>query len=102
LKTALGQHARGSQYVYIGITNNPQRRFSEHQAAAQREDPDYPWDKMVIIYKTASIDNAKKTEKALIEHARNSNYEPKTWNWKGGGGGKFNPTEVQYVYVLLA
>lgn len=71
----------------IGITNHPDRRYS--QAYADE------YDKMIVIYKTTSINYVSQLEAKLIQH----NWEL-TDNQVGGGGGA-NGDPPYYLYIVL-
>lgn len=74
--------------VKIGITNNPERRFYEHQ----RRDG---WERMIVKYETSSIKHANEIEKYFIN--RHDWLENSWAGWSNMGcGSKF------YVYILLA
>lgn len=75
----------------VGITGrNPQTRFDEHLRS-------FPWDRMVVIYQTTSINYANTLEYWLVE---------KHWddliNEREGGGSNLAEQGYNYVYVLLA
>ncbi|MBI3481107.1 MAG: GIY-YIG nuclease family protein [Nitrosomonadales bacterium] len=71
----------------IGITNHPDRRYS--QAYADE------YDEMIVIYETSSINHVSTLEAALIEH----NWEF-TDNQVGGGGGNIGDPPY-FLYVVL-
>lgn len=76
------------QRVKIGITNNPERRFCEHQ----RRDG---WERMIVKYETSSIKNANEIEKYFIN--RHDWLENSWVGWSNMGAGL-----KYYVYILLA
>lgn len=63
LNIAVGQYKRRYHNVKVGITNNPRRRFSEHI----RCNPEMHWERMVVKYKTLSVENANIVEKWFIK-----------------------------------
>ena len=71
----------------IGITNDPERRYS--QAYADE------YDEMIVVYETRSIDYVSQLEAALIGH----NWEV-TDNQVGGGGGAIGDPPY-YLYIVL-
>lgn len=85
-------YVKNQKRFYIGLTNDPWRRFGEHQ-----REWTIPWDDMVVIYRTSSLDYAARAEAMLIEHFRN---HPQNKNNAGG----MVSTDVNpyfYVYFLL-
>lgn len=86
---SVGQYTRHYKSVKIGITHNPDRRSNEHARSTMR------WKKMVVKYKTSSINFIKKTEQILIEYH---------WDFiknEVGGGGGAEGEGPYYLYVLL-
>ena len=57
--------AKGNKIVYIGITNDPERRETEH-----RKDKDF--DKMRIIGNVSTLDGASKWETDRIQTYMNN------------------------------
>lgn len=78
--------------IKIGITGrNPQKRFYEHLQT-------YQWKRMVVIYKTSSVNYANTIEKWLVEY-----HSEHVENLKNGGGSYHLPNEgPNYVYILIA
>ena len=73
--------------VKIGITNDPERRFREHQRNG--------WDRMVVRYITTSENHANEIEKHFINrHEWMANIYR---GWSNLGNGR-----NFYVYILLA
>lgn len=70
----------------IGITNNPERRFSESHAAQ--------YDEMIVVYQTASRRHVCDVERDLVEHNRDL-----CDNLVGGGGGRAS-TGPFYLYIV--
>lgn len=100
LRRALGQYARRNSYIKIGITSHPVRRLGGHQY--ERAEFDDRWERMVVIYETASWDRACEAERLLIEHAKTIKNGCVLWNEVGGGGGRRpKPGSTSSVYVLL-
>ena len=86
---SVGQYTRHYKGVKIGITNNPERRAGEHSRSGKR------WKKMVIKYKTTSINFINRIEQILIDYH---------WDYiknEIGGGGGPNGEGPYYLYVLL-
>jgi hypothetical protein len=71
----------------IGITNNPDGRFSNGYAR------DY--DEMVVLYRSSSIDSVSQVECDLIEH----NAEITRNRIAGGGGDYGHPPYYLYLVV---
>ncbi len=73
--------------VKIGITNNPERRFCEHQNSEE-------WDRMIVKYETCSVKHANEIEKYFINR---HGWLVNSWTgWSNLGDGK-----KFYVYILL-
>jgi hypothetical protein len=71
----------------IGITNDPWRRFNQAYARY--------YDEMIVLYKTASINNVSRVEAFLVNH----NWEV-TDNAIAGGGGHIGESPY-FLYVVL-
>jgi hypothetical protein len=71
----------------IGITNNPDGRFSNGYAR------DY--DEMVVLYRSASLDSVSQVECDLIEHNGTI-----TENRIAGGGGNYGEPPF-YLYLVI-
>jgi hypothetical protein len=71
----------------IGITNNPKRRFKQAYARA--------YHKMIVIYRSKSLNNVSELERKLIEH----NQELVDNIISGGGGDYGDPPYYMYVAV---
>jgi hypothetical protein len=90
LNRTIGQFKRNYRKIKIGITGrNPQSRYNEHQREIK-------WDRMVVIYETASINFANTIEQWLTE-----DHWPYLVNKKLGGGSELSKYDKNYVYVLL-
>jgi hypothetical protein len=85
----IGQYTRHYSHVKIGITNNPSRRFQEHSRSGDN------WKRMIIKYKTSSINFIKQIETILID-----NHWDYVRNKVGGGGGR-EGMKPYYLYVLV-
>ncbi len=84
--SAYTRHDRTRQFK-IGITNHPERRYS--QAYADK------YDEMIVIYETSSISHVSTLEAEIINH----NWEL-TDNQVGGGGGNIGDPPY-FLYVVL-
>ena len=91
LKNSLRHYRKNYSSVYIGITNDPKRRFSQHKSKLE-------WDTMVVKYSSSSTNYVRKIEKELEYFALDRGYglENKT----GGSGGQTGEGK-QYLYFLL-
>jgi predicted GIY-YIG superfamily endonuclease len=100
LTRALGQYARHYDYIKIGITCDPERRWIEHQNERKRFSDS--WLKMVVIYETSSRKYVNEAERLLINHTKTANYNIEKWNDVGGGGGNYSEeADKYYLYLLL-
>ena len=88
LNRSIGQYKQYKK-IKIGKTNNPKRRVSEHSRN------NINWDKMVVLYKTTSVNFVKKLETILVDN--NWDYIE---NEISGGGGPDGEGD-QYIYILL-
>lgn len=64
-----GDNNRTADWIYVGYTNDPNRRFREHQLEMNRHYEGNIWDQMLVLYQTPSLDKAILAESVLIEHA---------------------------------
>lgn len=78
----------------VGLTVNPDRRWSDH---ARHE-----WREMVVVYATSSRSYAAAAERELIEHGWASHIDCESFNLVRGGGGARHGYSEYYIYVLLA
>lgn len=74
-------------YFKIGITCNPENRFRQAYADT--------YDKMLVVYKSASVKNVRELEYLLIEHNREL-----CDNIIAGGGGNYGEPPY-YMYVVV-
>ena len=91
LKISNALYLRYYRNVKIGITNWPERRFYEHI----KRDSSIKWQRMVVKYKTTSVDNANKIENYFID---NESCLKNRWN----GFSRMSEIGPYYVYFLLA
>ena len=86
---SVGQYISYYSKVKVGITNNPERRKRDHERSRTK------WNKMVVKYKTSSVNYINRMEKIIIESH---------WDFienKVGGGGGPDGEGPYYLYVLL-
>lgn len=90
LNRSIGQYKRNYRTIKIGITGrNPQSRFDEHKRNKK-------WDRMIVIYRTSSVNFANKIEEWLtLVHW------PDLVNKKIGGGSELTKHGYNYTYILL-
>ncbi len=86
---------RAAKAFYVGFTNDPQRRFREHQDEDRTTYADHPWEQMLVIYKTPSLDNALAVESELIALGQ-KNYRSKC---KNAASGRVHEGRLPYAYV---
>ena len=89
LHRSISQYSSWGNRIKVGITNNPERRLMEHERSNQN------WQRMVVMYKSTSINNTSWLERELVER----NWERVENEIFGGGGGIGEG--FQYLYVLL-
>jgi hypothetical protein len=84
----ISAHARQNvvRWFKIGITNNPKRRFDQHKRH---------YDKMIIIYRSSSLQSVCDLECELIDHnlALADNFI--------GGGGRRSGVTPYFMYVVV-
>ena len=96
LRQSIAQFARhGAFHRIVGITNNPERRWSEKYR-------DFGWDKMVVIYQSSCWEYVKNIERSLIESLGNSFTGGFYWNQTKGGEGRQPNDSPFYVYLVTA
>ena len=89
LRISISLFLRNYRRVKIGITIDPERRWKEHL----RQDAE-SWDRMVVKYRTKSVNNTNRIEKYFIET------EPALYNtWPGWSN--MSDSDYYYVYILL-
>lgn len=71
----------------IGITNDPQRRFQEEYASY--------YDKMIVLYRSSSINSVSTLEDELVEHSSEL-----ADNIIAGGGGNYGAPPY-FLYVVI-
>ena len=89
LNISAGLYRRNYKFVKIGITSDPESRFTKHKQSCK-----YNWEKMVVVYKTTSIKNANVVEKWFIE---NRPYLVNKWT----GYSNMCDSQYYYAYFLL-
>ena len=93
LHRALGQYARRSSEIKIGLTIDPERRWGQHANDGWRE--------MVVLYATRSRKYCGHIEKQLINRGWTRHSE-KCCNLRNGGGGLAFNSPWYYIYVICA
>lgn len=86
---------RGAYHRKIGITNDPERRWSQ----AYRR---HGWENMRVLYKTARHAHVCELERELIEFLGLDSSAGYYWNATGGGGGRKPVVGPFYVYLVTA
>lgn len=97
LRNKISSYQRGCVKFKVGITVNPEQRWSGAHKRSRHE-----WDKMVVIYETSSHDYVGRAESSLIEFS-SEKYADKCQNLISGGGGINEPGDYGrfYLYILL-
>lgn len=90
LRQSIAGFIRHNRYVKIGITSDPVGRADKHSA----QNPN--WERMVLLYESASINNVSTLEAEMVDH-----FWDDVENEKGGGGGNYSDSGPYYLYVLL-
>ena len=87
LDRSLRAYSGKNSGVKVGITSDPKRRASQHSGDG--------WDRLIVKYKTSSVNYINQIEKYLIDHHWDS-----VTNQRGGGGGP-NANGPYYLYFLI-
>ena len=96
LSISIGLYLRYYRYVKIGITGNPERRFREHLNPNCNPNCNIKWQRMVVKYKTNSINHANYIEDYFINKKRS-----KLRN-KWIGYSYMSEQGPYFVYILLS
>ncbi len=86
---SIAQYKRYYKYVKIGITTDPDSRANQHEKC----EATYKWERMIVIYKTASEKHANWIEGNYLDRDDFVNQWP--------GWSHMSPTGEYYVYLLL-
>lgn len=78
--------------VYIGVTNDPDRRAKEHEGGG--------WEKMFLLYEALSAAIACDLEQDLIDYCGRCNFKNVITNRSAGG--EWIAEGKSFVYVLVA
>ncbi len=89
----LDYYTRNKKRCYVGMTNDPWRRFGEHQ-----RDWDIGWDNLIVLYRTSSLDYAARAETKLIQYIKDKRNQSKFLNT---GSGMMPADEEPYFYVYF-
>lgn len=93
LAQKLNGYRRYASRIYIGVTANPERRWSEH---SQND-----WRKMVLVYEAFNPDIARELERYLIRYAASCNFRIEPENISHGGEGISAQNRANFVYLLV-
>lgn len=96
LKQKLNGYRRFGARIYIGITNNPERRWEQHR----RKGGD--WKKMVLLYEAYTVGIALDLEQDLIAYAQGCNFLLAPHNISPGGEAGMDAPGHRYLYVLVS
>ncbi|MCR6629601.1 MAG: hypothetical protein NVV74_05820 [Magnetospirillum sp.] len=97
LHRTVGQYLRNGRHshVMVGVTSNPERRWKERY---RKE-----WDKMVVIYRTMSLEYATRCEREIVAHFGHSRAQfESSWNTNPGGNGNFRSYGPYFIYLVLS
>ncbi|MEM6635734.1 MAG: GIY-YIG nuclease family protein [Pseudomonadota bacterium] len=97
LKQALAVYGRKNKHIKVGRTNDPGRRWREHQA--ERASANDAWERMVVVYATSSFSYAAQCEKLLIDYADEAGFDAEPWNDIRGSDKPLPSTN--FIYVLV-
>jgi hypothetical protein len=86
---SIGQYKRYYKYAKIGITVDYRVRASQHE----RREKKYKWERMIVLYKTTSENNANYVEGY---YQKRDDFVNKWYGWS-----RMSPTGEYYVYLLL-
>ena len=86
---SIGQYKRYYKYAKIGITVDYKVRAAQHE---QRE-KQYKWERMIVLYRTTSENNANYVEGY---YQKREDFVNKWYGWS-----HMSPTGEYYVYLLL-
>lgn len=90
LNQKIGQYKRNYNFVKIGITGQtPEVRYSQHLQ-------DHKWLKMVLIYRSSSINYCNQIEVWLVDY-----HFDDLVNQRKGGGSQLRLDGPNFVYVLV-
>jgi hypothetical protein len=93
LKKKVNGYRRFWKRVYIGVTCNPQQRWTKHISN--------DWRKMVLLYEAYRPDIAISMERELISYARGCGFIIDIENVNPGGEGLSCEQKSNYLYVLV-
>lgn len=60
---------RPARYIYVGFTCNHGSRYAAHRASAIDKYGGTNWDRMIVLYRTGSLNSALEAESTLFAHA---------------------------------
>ena len=81
--------------IYFGATSDPEARAIAHSKTGKG------WSKMVLLFKTSSLQGAVDMESLLIKKARGSNFRLEPDNIGDGGEGLVAGMDEYWVYALV-
>lgn len=101
VRTSLAQQAGPNDFVTVGITNDPEKRFDKlKNDSAQSNDS---CGRLVVIYEALSKDHYSQVESILVKWLREHDYQFETEEYidVGGSGNDGRDLGPYYVYLLL-
>ena len=101
VRTSLRQLAGPNDFVIIGTTNDPEKRFDELGSNSALSDGSRG--RLVVIYEALSKDHYSQVESTLVGWLRDHEYQFETEGYidTGGGDSSGSDSGPHYVYLLL-
>lgn len=95
IKNLIKENAEDQKYVYVGFTDDPDRRFYQHQRIYEKS---ASWSKMIVLFEGSNLNDTYVAENTIIDFAQNEFGLEKCLNAKQ----KYEPDERQpyFIYVL--
>lgn len=95
IQKSLNGYLASYDLLKIGVTANPEPRWERGYA------PNEAWTKMVLLYESNDVDEAKEMERALIKYVRAAHFLTEIDNVGAGGEGLLPGRAPYWVYVVV-